>query len=52
MKPYIDTYLNENNDLVLLYISEVKPFEQVTPECIVIDREHINLLIEELEAFK
>lgn len=48
MKPYISTYLNNNDDVVLLYIPEVKPYEQVTPECIVIHQDHIKELIKEL----
>jgi hypothetical protein len=49
MKPYISTHLNNDNDVVFMYIDEVKPFEQVTPECMVIKSDHIKMVIAELQ---
>ena len=49
MKPYISTHLNNDNDVVFTYIDEVKPYEQVTPECVVIKKDHIKMVITELQ---
>lgn len=49
MKPYISTHLNNDNDVVFTYIDEVKPYEQVTPECVVIKQDHIKMVIAELQ---
>jgi hypothetical protein len=49
MKPYISTHLNNDNDVVITYIDEVNPYEQVTPECLVIKSDHIEMVIAELQ---
>lgn len=46
--PYINTYENDNGDIVLVYLPEVKPFEQVTPECIVLNRDHVESICESI----
>ena len=48
-KPYIDTYRNEAGEVVLVYVSEVKPYHQVEPEHMVIRPDHINDLIAALK---
>ncbi|QIW88975.1 hypothetical protein phiV208_42 [Vibrio phage phiV208] len=47
-KPYIDTYQNQNDDIVLVYIPEVKVMESVEPEHIVIKKDHIQDVINSL----
>ncbi len=47
-KPYIDTYLNANGDLVLVYISEVNIMERVEPEHIVIKQCHLESVVDAL----
>lgn len=40
-KPYIDTYENEDGDIVLVYIGEVNVGEAVEPDLMVIKKDHV-----------
>jgi hypothetical protein len=53
-KPFLNSYPNDNGDYVLVYIGEVDhPMADITPQHIVIKKEHIQDLISELnEAYE
>jgi hypothetical protein len=48
-KPYIDTYENEEGDIVLVYVAEVRPYHTVEPQHIIISPDHIDDLIAEMK---
>ena len=49
MKPFINTYFNENDELVLVYQSEVVVGMQTEPQWIVIkNHDHLKEMIEHL----
>lgn len=49
-KPYIETYENENGDVVLLYIGSARFGEDAQVETIVFKREHASLLAKEIKS--
>lgn len=50
-KPYIDTYENENGDIVIVYIDEVSVGELVEPEFIVIKIDHIGEVLSSIKEY-
>lgn len=50
-KPYIDTYENQNGDIVLVYIEEVNVGEQVEPSYIVIKKDHVDEVFQSIKEF-
>lgn len=48
-KPYLDTYKNNDGDIVILYIPEVNPMESCEPDFLVVKAEHLSTLIESLD---
>lgn len=50
-RPYLDTYENEDGDMVIVYIPEVKVMTQVEPEHILIKADHVGDLLLSIEQF-
>lgn len=50
-RPYLDTYENEDGDMVIVYIPEVNVMTQVEPEHIVIKAGHISELLSCIDEF-
>lgn len=46
---YIETYENEDGDIVLLYVGKLNFGETSEPECMVIKKEDISAVIEALD---
>ena len=50
MSSYIDSYLNENNDVVFVYCRDIKPFHNVEVQHVVIKETDLPLVIANLKA--
>ncbi len=48
--PYIETYENENGDIVLLYIGDARFGENATVEAIVFKKEHASILAKAIKS--